>query len=123
MLSLLSRSVASPSLGVRYSALQLIRALTRAIALLRTGLVDTDIPEKVLSAVSNGQKLYLDDKKKTKVHQSDAEMAGSLPDSESEHRAVIIAALMALCNLVNDYGPFREVNQIMLVCSTLTIKS
>jgi hypothetical protein len=28
---------------------------------------------------------------------------------QTEHRAVIIAALMALCNLVNDYAPFREV--------------
>jgi hypothetical protein len=29
---------------------------------------------------------------------------------QEEHRAVIVAALMVLCNLLNDYAPFREVS-------------
>lgn len=109
MLSLLSRSITSPSLGVRYSALQLIRALTRPIALLRTGILDTNIPEKVLNVISDGKRLRLDEKRKVKIEESDTEMAESLQDTGNEHRAIVIAALMALCNLVNDYGPFREV--------------
>jgi hypothetical protein len=28
---------------------------------------------------------------------------------EKEHKAVLIMALMAISNLVNDYAPFREV--------------
>lgn len=77
---LLSKSIAHSDLGVRYSALQLVRALSRAIAVLRTGIVDTDIPTKVTGVISE----------------------------ESEHRAVLIAALMVVCNLLNDYAPFRE---------------
>lgn len=77
---LLSKSIAHFHLGVRYSALQLVRALSRALAVLRTGIVDTDIPTKVTGVISK----------------------------ESEHRAVLIAALMVTCNLVNDYAPFRE---------------
>lgn len=111
LLPLLSRSITSPSLGVRYSALQLIRALTRAIAVLRTGLVDTDIPAKVIEVISAGKKIHLDGKAKAKVEKEDADMMDSNNDREEEHRAIIIAALMALCNLVNDYGPFRQVCQ------------
>lgn len=98
LFSLLSKSITHTNLGVRYSALQLVRALTRALAVLRTSLVDTDVPMKIIQIVSRS----LGEGDVAKEKQTDM-------SEQTEHRAVIIAALMALCNLVNDYAPFREV--------------
>lgn len=87
LITILSRSITHTHLGVRYSALQLVRVLARSLAILRTGLFDSDIPVKVLGIVSEKQE----------------------NPGEQEHRAVLIAALMALCNIVNGYAPFRQV--------------
>jgi armadillo repeat-containing protein 8 len=105
LFSLLSKSITHANLGVRYSALQLVRALTRALTVLRTGLVDTDVPMKIIEVVSGG--LGEIDREGNVAKEK---VTGETEMSEqTEHRAVIIAALMALCNLVNDYAPFREV--------------
>jgi hypothetical protein len=110
LFSLLSKSITHANLGVRYSALQLVRALTRALAVLRTGLVDTDVPMKVIEVVSRG--LGEVDREGNVAKEK---ISGEIEMSEeTEHRAVIIAALMALCNLVNDYAPFREVCLVSL---------
>lgn len=81
---------------MRYSALQLVRAFSRALATLRTSLVDSDIPTAVIEII-------------TKDSPPKDVPEGESADSEGEHRAVIITALMILCNLLNDYAPFREV--------------
>lgn len=105
LFGLLSKSITHQNLGVRYSALQVVRALTRALAVLRTGLVDTDVPMKVIEVVSGGA-IVNGDTVKGDIEKEQEE------GKDEEHRAVIIAALMALCNLVNDYAPFREVSSL-----------
>ena len=40
---------------------------------------------------------------------------------EGEHRAVIVTALMVLCNLLNDYAPFREVRPTHVALSEIDL--
>ncbi|PVF98172.1 ARM repeat-containing protein [Serendipita vermifera] len=105
LFTLLSRSITHSNLGVRYSALQLVRALSRSLAVLRTGLQDSDVPSKVLQIVSNDIDHTFEDAEDTLV--TDSEDVEDITQ-EKEHRAVLIMALMTISNLVNDYAPFRE---------------
>ncbi|KAG8820859.1 hypothetical protein FRC17_010000 [Serendipita sp. 399] len=109
LFSLLARSILHPHLGVRFSSLQLVRALTRSHSVLRTGLVDTKIPNKVVQIIARVEK----ESDSTKDHDPEdddttrTEIIEELSEG-TEHRAVVIAALMSMCNLLNDYAPFRE---------------
>ena len=103
---LLSQSIRHTNLGVRYSALQLIRAFSRALATLRTLLLDSDIPAGVIEIVKRESRVP-DSIDKTDMSRS---VDTSDDPPQEEHRAVVVAALMVLCNLLNDYAPFREVS-------------
>ncbi|KAG8811443.1 hypothetical protein FRC18_003508, partial [Serendipita sp. 400] len=102
---LLARSILHPHLGVRFSSLQLVRALTRSLAVLRTGLVDTEIPNKVIQVIGRFDKEAETAEKADDTNRPEMDA----PEGEdTEHRAVVMAALMSMCNLLNDYAPFRE---------------
>lgn len=70
-----------PHVGTRYAACQCIRALSRAVVVLRTNLVDSGVGLAVLAVLKK----------------------------EGEDRRVTGAALAAVCNVVNEFSPLREV--------------
>jgi armadillo repeat-containing protein 8 len=79
---LVQSSMTHPHPAVRYSACQCARALTRSIHVLRTSVMDTGIGASLFGIVKNAE----------------------------EDRRVRVIALDGLCNLLNDFSPFREVN-------------
>ena len=68
--------------GVRYAACQCVRVLSRAVAVIRTNIVDSGLGLSVFA----------------------------LFNKEDEDRRVTSVALAAVCNLVNDFSPLRPVN-------------
>ncbi|KIM31631.1 hypothetical protein M408DRAFT_14832 [Serendipita vermifera MAFF 305830] len=97
---LISQSIAHPNLGVRFSALQLARAFSRALGTLRTTFVDSDVPRAVIDIITKDDPTSKRDDLKPTTESEES--------SEAEHRGVIVTALMVLCNLLNDYASFRE---------------
>lgn len=74
-------SLSHRHVGVRYAACQCIRALSRAVAVLRTNLVDSGLGMVVFQVFKK----------------------------EDEDRRVLSAALSAVCNIVNEFSPLRPV--------------
>jgi hypothetical protein len=77
----ISTSISHRHVGVRYSACLCVRALSRAVAVLRTNIVDSGL----------GMTVFQIFKKK------------------DEDKRVTSAALMTVCNLVNEFSPLRAV--------------
>jgi hypothetical protein len=75
--SLLHRHV-----GIRYAACQCARTLSRAVAVVRTNIIDSGL----------GMTVFRIFKK------------------QGEDRRVTYAALLAICNLVNEFSPLRPVS-------------
>ena len=69
--------------GVRYGACQCVRALSRSVAVVRTSLFDSDLGRSLYQTFSN----------------------------DTEDPRVTYAALLAVCNLVNEHSPMREVRE------------
>jgi len=69
-------------------------------------LLDSDIPAGVIEIVKRESRVP-DSIDKTDMSRS---VDTSDDPPQEEHRAVVVAALMVLCNLLNDYAPFREVS-------------
>lgn len=67
--------------NVRYAACHCVRSLSRAVSVIRTNLIDTGL----------GMAVFESFKKK------------------DEDRRVTYIALSAVCNLLNDFSPLREV--------------
>ena len=83
-------SLASPHVGVRYAACHCVRALSRAVAVLRTNIVDSGV----------GLDVY-------KIFQR-----------RDEDRRVTFAASAVVCNLVAECSPLRPV-RLGYFCSSL----
>ena len=77
----LQASLAHPYVGVRYAACQCARALSRAVAALRTNIVDTGLGMAVFA-------LFM---------------------KPGEDRQVVYAASAVVCNIVTDFSPLRSV--------------
>lgn len=75
-------SLSHRHVGVRYSACQCARALSRAVAVLRTNIVDTGLGMAVYSVFLR----------------------------EDEDKRVMFAASAVVCNLVNDCSPLKNVS-------------
>ncbi|KAG7088692.1 hypothetical protein E1B28_012662 [Marasmius oreades] len=80
LLPLLRWTLLSPHTGVRYATAELIRALTRSVAVLRTSVVDSGLGTLILERVMDKQ----------------------------EDRRVIGSALKAVCNGVCEFSPLRS---------------
>ena len=81
--------------GVRYAATQCVRALSRAVSVLRTNIMDSGL----------GMDVY-----------------GKVFCKESEDRRVVFAASAVVCNLVNECSPLRQVWYLgFLISSTLKV--
>ncbi len=81
LLPIIEIALAHRHIGVRYSACQCIRSISRGIAVLRTNLVDTGLGMAVFEIFKK----------------------------EDEDRRVLSAALSAVCNIVNDFSPLKPV--------------
>ncbi|KAF9030867.1 ARM repeat-containing protein [Hymenopellis radicata] len=81
LLPVIEIALAHRHIGVRYSACQCIRSISRGIAVLRTNLVDTGLGMAVFEIFKK----------------------------EDEDRRVLSAALSAVCNIVNDFSPLKPV--------------
>ncbi|TDL27337.1 ARM repeat-containing protein [Rickenella mellea] len=73
-------SLSHPQAGVRYAACQCVRAISRAVAVLRTSIVDSGV----------GLSLY------------------KILENRDEDRRVSAVALAGICNLVNNFSPLRS---------------
>ena len=80
---LINAALSHKHVGVRYAACQSVRALSRSVAAVRTSIIDSDL----------GMSLY--------------EMIFMKPD---EDRRVTYASMLAVCNLVTESSPLREVS-------------
>lgn len=81
--------VSHKHVGVRYAACQCVRALSRGVGVVRTGLVDSGIGLRVFEVFKK----------------------------EGEDRRVLGAALAAVCNIVNEFSPLKPVRSAPL-CSS-----
>jgi hypothetical protein len=81
LLPMVLAGISHPHVAVRYASCQCARALTRSIHVLRTSVVDSGIGATLLDTVKGAD----------------------------EDRRVRTAALAGVCNLLNNYSPFREV--------------
>lgn len=82
LLPSLIASLAYPHIGLRHAACHCIRVLSRAVAVLRTNIIDNDLGTIIFDICKK----------------------------EGEDRRVVNAALAALCNLVKDCSPLRPVS-------------
>ena len=104
-LPILADAVRSPSYGLSAAACQLVRSLSRNIAILRTNLLDQDIGPAVLTAFKNRVEA------RAVTQRQIEESADRIPQEDDEgDRAytVEIAAIGVICNLIADFSPFRE---------------
>jgi hypothetical protein len=74
-------SLSNQHVGVRYAACQCVRALSRAVAVIRTSILDSGLGDLIFS----------------------------LFKKEDEDLRVTSAALSAICNIVNEFSPLRSV--------------
>ncbi|KAJ6617124.1 armadillo-type protein [Mycena sp. CBHHK59/15] len=74
-------SLSHRHVGIRYAACQCVRALSRAVAVLRTNIVDSGLGIAVFQIFKK----------------------------EGEDRRVTAAALAAVCNIVNEFSPLRPI--------------
>ncbi|TFL04249.1 armadillo-type protein [Pterulicium gracile] len=81
LIPLITTSITHHYVGVRYAACQCVRALSRAIAALRTNIMDSGLGLMVFEIFKK----------------------------EEEDRRVTATALMVVCNLVNEHSPLRAV--------------
>ncbi|KAF5378315.1 hypothetical protein D9615_008804 [Tricholomella constricta] len=123
-LQLLLVSLVHPAPGVRYAACQCVRALSRAVAVLRTNIVDSGLGMGVWRVCVKGRS-NADSKAKAKDLGSETGTgAGAGAGTEKgkgmgmgkgkgkgpgEDKRVLGAGLAAVCNLVNDFSPLRGV--------------
>ncbi|KAJ7904209.1 ARM repeat-containing protein [Mycena leptocephala] len=82
LLAPIHAALAHRHVGVRYAACQCVRALSRAVAVLRTNIVDSGLGMAVFQ-----------------IFKKDAD----------EDRRVTAAALAAVCNIVNEFSPLRPI--------------
>ncbi|KDR69187.1 hypothetical protein GALMADRAFT_160499 [Galerina marginata CBS 339.88] len=134
LLPCISRALrAKRHVGTRYAACQCVRAMSRAVSVLRTSIVDSGLGMDVLRIVL-GQELgdryggssanpgsvivgSISGKGKEgtgagKIKDVDAmEVGGGSPLGKGlgEDRRVLSAALSAVCNIVNDFSPLRPI--------------
>jgi hypothetical protein len=87
LIPVFNMSLTHRHVGVRYAACQCIRALSRAVAVIRTSIVDSGVGMTVFQVFK----------------------------TREEHRSVTYAALSAVCNLVNEFSPLRPVSWIPVI--------
>ncbi|KAG5636721.1 hypothetical protein H0H81_007088 [Sphagnurus paluster] len=115
--------LAHPAPGVRYAACQCVRAMSRAVAVLRTNIVDSGlgigVPRVCLRRGEGGGgvgrvRVREGAVGEGAVREGEGEGEGpgageGKPGVGVEDKRVLGAALAAVCNMVNDFSPLRQV--------------
>ncbi|KAJ7841193.1 ARM repeat-containing protein [Mycena olivaceomarginata] len=91
LLAPIHAALAHRAVGVRYAGCQCVRALSRAVAVLRTNIVDSGL----------GMAVFAIFKKDGEAKEGEGE--------GGEDRRVTAAALAAVCNIVNEFSPLRPI--------------
>lgn len=125
---------ATAHIGTRYAACQCVRAMSRSVSVLRTGVVDAGLGMDVLRIVL-GQELGgryggsvagtgaggghgRERDGRTGERMDGVECEAPMTGGDDEDRRVLGAALSAVCNIVNDFSPLRPVSSSLnVVCS------
>ncbi|KAE8540327.1 hypothetical protein D1P53_003272 [Cryptococcus gattii VGV] len=94
-LKILRTSLTHESYGVRAAACQLARSLSRAVSVMRTGMVDEGVGDEVVKLL----KRELETKSKEGMDDVLGDAAWT----------VEVAATATICNLIADFSPFRPV--------------
>ncbi|KAJ7059726.1 ARM repeat-containing protein [Mycena amicta] len=108
ILPIINAGLGHRSVGVRYASCQCVRALSRAVAVLRTNLVDSGLGRAVF-------RVFLKEERKKRGGDLGLGVEGGQGTSENreadedqgEDRRVTAAALAAVCNIVNEFSPLR----------------
>ncbi|KAF7308047.1 hypothetical protein MKEN_01167000 [Mycena kentingensis (nom. inval.)] len=95
------------SVGVRYASCQCVRALSRAVAVLRTNLVDSGLGKAVFRVFLKEQRKRKPEDEEVGLDDGDAVVVPEEDPGAGEDRRVIGAALAAVCNIVNEFSPLR----------------
>ncbi|KAG6808124.1 hypothetical protein H0H92_005319, partial [Tricholoma furcatifolium] len=113
LLPVLLLGLAHPSTGVRYASCQCVRAMSRAVAVLRTNIVDSGLGLGVWKWCVKGRGSRA--ASSTAEIEADTEGLGGEregdgdEEEEEEDPRVLGAGLAVVCNLVNDFSPLRAV--------------
>jgi len=108
-LAYLREAVVDPSYGVRAGACQFVRVLSRTVALVRTTLMDAGVASAVVCMFANYVPSRLEEITANKLAAEWRDGGESWPDRDY---VVEITALAALCNLVADCMPLKQVSCI-----------
>jgi armadillo repeat-containing protein 8 len=81
LIPVIQASLSDKRVGVRYAACQCVRALTRGVAVIRTSIVDSGLGISVFNLFKN----------------------------KNEDWRVVSTALLAVCNVVNNFSPIQPV--------------
>lgn len=111
LLPLVQAALGHRHAGTRYAACQCVRALSRAVAVLRTNIVDSGLGMAVFGVlgIECGEGGGEPDSGKSK----EKEVEGAEDNAERRRvgdRRVLGAALAAVCNIVNEFSPLRPVS-------------
>lgn len=104
-LKILRTSLNHESYGVRAAACQLARSLSRAVSVMRTGMVDEGVGDEVVKLL----KRELEAKSKEGMDDVLGDAAWT----------VEVAATATICNLIADFSPFRPVSLFFIDHPTL----
>jgi hypothetical protein len=107
VLEYLRQAFTDDSEGVRAAACQLVRALSRTVSLVRTSMMDSEVTPAVVGLFAN----YTPDRVDEVARNSRADEWKDGGESWQDRDFVIeITAMAALCNLVTDFTPMRDVS-------------
>ncbi|KAG5733545.1 hypothetical protein E4T56_gene17152, partial [Termitomyces sp. T112] len=107
LLPVLLAGLAHPSPGVRYAACQCVRAMSRAVAVLKTNIVDSGLGVGVWRrCVKNGG---MGGKGRCAGAGEGTSGSADGKDAGEGDKRVLGAGLAVVCNLVNDFSPLRSV--------------
>ncbi|WVF70073.1 hypothetical protein IAT40_004860 [Kwoniella sp. CBS 6097] len=95
-------ALSSPSYGVRAAACQLSRALSRAISVLRTSLVDSGVGEEIIKLLQTET-----DRRNMEGDSGIAEREDD--DVGSQTWTVEVACTAVICNMIADFSPLKAI--------------
>ncbi|OCF37579.1 hypothetical protein I316_00705 [Kwoniella heveanensis BCC8398] len=93
--------LSSPSYGVRAASCQLARALSRAISVLRTSLVDSGVGEEIIKL------LQAETDRRKKEEEAGFDEGGD--DIGTRTWTVEVACTAVICNMIADFSPLKAI--------------
>jgi len=116
VLTYLRDAIGDPSYGVRAAACQLVRVLSRTVSLVRTSLMDSGVASAVVCMFANLVPARVEEVAANRAAEEWIDGGDSWSDGDY---VVEITALAALCNLIADYLPLKQVS--LAICRMLLV--